>query len=299
VGTPTQTATPVPASTQADFELNHTAWDIEWFTIADGPVFDQPVGTKTTFPAEFAEDWGSGTVAADRLDRIGFRGTSQIYVLPDSGPITFNIAGNNGFRFWIDSLMVFDRWERLEDGQGLRRAQSSTLLTPGLHSFLLEWYEWDEGASVSFAMNEPDVLTWCQREGEAEPPSNTVWDIQWYANRDFATATGSERRPPTFDFSLSNATRAFKATATIHVAEPGGQFVKFTVGNDDGAILYVDGEVAISDWGGGSYRTNNVTVPLSPGTHELELWYWNGQSFFGSARISFDVEPNDVIIWCE
>jgi hypothetical protein len=61
--------------------------------------------------------------------------------------------------------------------------------------------------------------------------------------------------------------------------------VNFTVGSDDGAILYVDDKKVVDLWADHPYTVARQSLPLEPGPHTLRLDYFQGG---GDARISFD-----------
>ena len=212
------------------------------------------------------------------------------------------VSGNNGFRLNVDDQPLIDSWERLVDGEGLRSREVVVHLQSGVHKLQLEWYEWDEGASVSFSVDDPGVLAWCQAGDQVRDANGTAWEVQWYKTKALKAPTQTETFPATFDKSYYDETRAFVAKAELNVPGTKERFVEFGVGSDDGAMLLVDGQVVIDDWGGGSYSTTaTASALLSPGKHNLKLRYWNQAALLGLgvARISFDVKPSDVLLWCE
>jgi len=137
----------------------------------------------------------------------------------------------------------------------------------------------------------------------------TTWNVRWmtvqylqYAAQ-FVSEVGGSQFPSTFSYDWADGTLydgysdwvGFQATAKINMQRQGGGSVTFTVGCDDGARLYLDGNIIIDDWSWGSYRSHNVTVNLTPGKHTLMLEYWEG---YVLAEVSFYCDP-DILEWQE
>ncbi|MEL7252910.1 MAG: PA14 domain-containing protein [Pseudomonadota bacterium] len=68
-------------------------------------------------------------------------------------------------------------------------------------------------------------------------------------------------------------------TGTVEVTESGT--FDFHLGGDDGAILYVNGEPVIIDDGEHGYRTRSGEIELEPGTHHIEVRYFENYGHAG------------------
>ena len=293
--TPTATPTPSPTATPdpfagAVFMLQSTRWQVEWFTL-DQNKLSLPLGSTSTLSAEFSQEAVG--------QRIGFRANATIYTSPTAGPIAISVSGREGFLLRVDDELLIDAWEPLPGGDGTRSERTVVALQSGVHRLELEWYVLETGASASFTVDEPTSLAWCQSGERTKEATRTVWDVQWYESRDLIVPIRIETLPATFDLILPNVTQAFVARAVINVPGEDDRLLEFQVGNDDGAMLLVDGLVVIDDWEGGSYRTTQVGAVLSPGNHSLELRYWNQAAFLENGRVSFDIVSSDVFVWCE
>jgi len=44
--------------------------------------------------------------------------------------------------------------------------------------------------------------------------------------------------------------------------------------SDDGARLYIDGQLVINDWNDHASRTDTITKYLSAGTHNIKMEYY-------------------------
>jgi hypothetical protein len=290
--TPTATPTPSPTATPDPFAgvvftLHSTQWQVEWYSL-DQNQLSLPLGSTSTLPGEFSQEAVG--------QRIGFRANATIYTSPTMGPITISVSGREGFLLRVDDQLLIDAWE---EGDGIRSERTVAALESGIHTLELEWYVLETSASASFTVDEPTTMAWCQSGERTKDATRTVWDVQWYESRDLLVPVRKETLPPTIDSILPNVTQAFVARAVINVPGADDRQLEFQIGNDDGAMLLVDGQVVIDDWEGGSYRTSQLGAVLSPGNHSLEFRYWNQAEFLGKARVSFDIDSSDVFVWCE
>jgi hypothetical protein len=293
--TPTATPTPSPTATPdpfagAVFTLQSTRWQVEWFSL-DQNELSLPLGSTSTLPGEFSQEAVG--------QRIGFRANANIYTSPTMGRIAISVSGREGFLLRVDDQLLIDAWEPLPEGDGIRSERTVAALQSGVHRLELEWYVLETSAGASFTVDEPTTLAWCQSGERARDAIRTVWDVQWYESRDLIMPVRIDTLPARFDRILPNVTQAFVARAVINVPGADDRLIEFQVGNDDGAMLLVDGQVVIDDWEGGSYRTSQVGAVLSPGNHSLELRYWNQAAFLGNSRVSFDIGFPNVFVWCE
>ncbi|WP_375230671.1 PA14 domain-containing protein [Roseobacter sp. S98] len=76
-----------------------------------------------------------------------------------------------------------------------------------------------------------------------------------------------------------------RITGDIDVDE-GGSF-KFFLGGDDGVVLFINGEEVVTDDGLHGYRTRNGEIELEPGTHQVEVRYFEN---YGHAGLKLEWE---------
>ncbi|WP_298836771.1 PA14 domain-containing protein [uncultured Roseobacter sp.] len=76
-----------------------------------------------------------------------------------------------------------------------------------------------------------------------------------------------------------------RITGEIDVDE-GGSF-KFFLGGDDGVVLFINGEEVVTDDGLHGYRTRSGEIELEPGTHEVEVRYFEN---YGHAGLKLEWE---------
>ena len=70
-----------------------------------------------------------------------------------------------------------------------------------------------------------------------------------------------------------------KITGDVTVEE--GGVYNFYLGGDDGVVLYVNGAEVVEDDGLHSYRTRSGEIELEPGTHEIEIRYFENYGVAG------------------
>jgi hypothetical protein len=116
------------------------------------------------------------------------------------------------------------------------------------------------------------------------------WQRVWYDYEFDCLGNTPDETNTQFDNNWGTGTVAygkgdyiqFQSSRSINFGTAGTY--RFTLGNDDGAELYIDGVLKISDWTSGSYRTHSVDVSLTAGYHNFQInWY----EATGSARVSF------------
>jgi hypothetical protein len=272
------------------FTLKTTQWEVAWFTL-DQNELSLPLNIISTLPGAFSE-YPVGQF-------IGFRASATIHTSPAAERIAIELSGKDGFLLWVDDQLVIDAWEPLTSGDGFRSERAVVALPSGTHRLDLEWYVLEAGATASFSVDEPHALAWCELEGSIREATRTLWDAQWYESRELIMPVRADTFTATFDMILGNLTQAFVATTEINVSGTDEQFLEFQIGNDDGAMLLLDGQIIFDGWEGRPYGVTEVGALLSPGNHSLELRYWNQATFLGNSRVSFDVSSPDVLLWCE
>jgi len=133
---------------------------------------------------------------------------------------------------------------------------------------------------------------------------NTEWDVIWKTftpEGEWGGEVGRSTFPSTFTYDWGTGKVydvygdyiGFSATAIIYVPRTGP--VSFTIGSDDGSLLYIDGQKVIDLWWDHGYITKTVVVDLSEGKHYLGLLYYER---IGGAKVSFTAD-SDVLTWEE
>ena len=133
----------------------------------------------------------------------------------------------------------------------------------------------------------------------------TRWNVTWYAIEGSGEwkFIGEEVLPARFDRQWSRYSELYKgytdnvgfvAHAVIYMNRTGS--VAFTLGSDDGSILYVDSDVAIDLYSPHRFMQESVTVnQLLNGYHDLTIRYFERS---GEASVHFDCDQ-DITGWEE
>ncbi len=190
----------------------------------------------------------------------------------------FTVTGDDGVRLYVDGQLRIDKWIL----QPPTTYTADVFLSAGNHEVKLEYYE-NNGGAVA-------LLSWTSVGGAnclANVPADR-WRGEYYNN---TTLTGSVAMVRddgagflNFDFGAGSPSSACGVSAdnfsarwarTVNFAQ---DIYRFSVTVDDGARLYVDGQLVIDRWiiQPGAYTAD---VPLSAGNHEIKLEFFEAGGF--------------------
>jgi hypothetical protein len=131
---------------------NGQKWARIWYVYSGnrGSPWSQVLGSgPDESNLNFDKNWGSGTVAYGRSDRIGFVSTRTVNL--SAGSWTFTVGGDDGVRLYVDGKLVINGWKnQAYTTYTYKTSFSST----GDHSLRLEWYEYTGNARVSFNLKQ-------------------------------------------------------------------------------------------------------------------------------------------------
>jgi PA14 domain/Ig-like domain from next to BRCA1 gene/SdrD B-like domain len=117
-------------------------------------------------------------------------------------------------------------------------------------------------------------------------PGTTVtggWSAEYFSNRDLRGAPAIKRTDPAIDFNWGSGSPDLAIPADSFSARWTGStsfemaVYRFHVIVDDGARLYVDGNLLIDSWVAGSKRELTRDVGLARGNHSLRLEYFENR----------------------
>jgi glucose/arabinose dehydrogenase len=249
---------------------------------ANRDLIGTPALTRVDDAVDF--DWGSGG-PSDSLPVNNFsaRWTKTIDVA-DAGAYKFSVTSDDGARLYIDGQLVLDRWVL----QGRTTNTVNRQLPAGPHQVVLEYFEANGDAVARF-----DYAPTTESAPPLGPPADP-WAAEYYANRDLAGTPVLTRNDPKIDFDWSGGSPAggvpadnFSARWTKSVTLTDATAYKFTVTGDDGVRLFVDGQKILDKWVTQSRTTYTVSKPLSAGTHQVVLEYFEA---VGDAVAKLDYE---------
>ncbi|MCY3709927.1 MAG: PA14 domain-containing protein [Caldilineaceae bacterium] len=261
--TATPTNTPVPTPTP----LIITDWRGDYWNNPNqsGP----PVLTRNDLVIFF--NWGEGT-AASNLGVDHFSARWQRTLNFEAGIYRFNVEVDDGFRLYIDNVLVLDEWE-----EGAARTYTVDVpLSTGFHTIQVDYFERTGVALMRF---------WWERND-----SFSGWKGEYFGNRGLQGNPVLVRDEPQIDFNWGEGRPAANLPADHFSArwqrrvsfEPGTY--RFFLRIDDGARVYLDSQLILDAWEDGADRTVNVDVTLPGGERALQVEFFESS---GVARISF------------
>lgn len=142
--TTTTTTTTLPGPPLYDYCANNGGawtfnwgpglWDAEYFT-------DQNLSSTPVLDTDSSVNFNWGNAGPHQLDPqvndFSIRWTQQINVAADC-MIDIRAGGDDGFRLWVDGDPKIDNWS---DHAYLTARHDDLVLTTGLHTVTMEWYE--------------------------------------------------------------------------------------------------------------------------------------------------------------
>jgi hypothetical protein len=240
-------------------------WRGEYYGNAD--LAGQPVLLRNDSTIAF--DWGRGAPdAVLPIDEFSARWTR---VLPfEEGLYRFHIWVDDGVRLYVDDKLVADEWQ---DG-ARREVTVDHQMSAGNHSLRVEYYERSGDALIHI---------WWEK-----PAAYPDWRAEYWPNTGLDGSPALVRNDPAVDFNWAwsgpgegipadnfsvrwtRATQFDRATYRFHVLV------------DDGARLWVDGNLVIDEWIDGAAREKTADYALTQGKHDLRVEYYEN---VGSAQI--------------
>ena len=197
----------------------------------------------------------------------------------NAGDYTFNMTSDDGSRLYIDGQLVLNDWS----DHAARTKSVTKTMTAGTHNIKMEYYEAYGGAIAK--------LNWNQTGSSAgsggtvtPPPVNPPTTVGGFVGNYFRDKNLSQlaltRNDGSINFTWNDASPDPSLPKDLFSARWTGDF-SFTAGNhtfnmtsDDGARLYIDGQLVINDWNDHASRTDTITKYLSAGTHNIKMEYY-------------------------
>ena len=271
--TPTVTPTPTPSATPTITPLPTptpliiTDWRGDYWNnpTQSGP----PQLTRNDLVIFF--NWGEGTADTSLgVDHFSARWHRTLNF--DAGIYRFNIEVDDGFRLYIDNILVLDEWE-----EGATRTYTVDVpLSTGLHTIQVDYFERTGVALMRF---------WWERN-----ESFSGWKGEYFGNRDLQGNPALVRDEPQIDFNWGEGRPATNLPAD-HFSVRWRRRVSFEAGTyrfflrmDDGARALLDNQLILNEWEDGADRTVNVDVTLPAGERALQVEFFESS---GVARVSF------------
>ena len=237
--TPTVTPTPTPSATPTITPLPTptpliiTDWRGDYWNnpTQSGP----PQLTRNDLVIFF--NWGEGTADTSLgVDHFSARWHRTLNF--DAGIYRFNIEVDDGFRLYIDNILVLDEWE-----EGATRTYTVDVpLSTGLHTIQVDYFERTGVALMRF---------WWERN-----ESFSGWKGEYFGNRDLQGNPALVRDEPQIDFNWGEGRPATNLPAD-HFSVRWRRRVSFEAGTyrfflrmDDGARALLDSQLILQRMGG-------------------------------------------------
>jgi len=268
--TPVQTATPRPTPTPTQTPAD--VWTAEYYGNMD------LAGTPLVIREEsaIAFEWGEGSPHhLLHVDHFSARFTRAFDLTP--GYYRISVVADDGVRVYVDGEKVIDAWN-----SSTRRLASYDMLLSGEHTIRIEYFENGGGAALYFGLEALPLGKTTPTPSPMPLPSPTpseMWQAAYYGNpvlEGTPLVTGEEEQI-TFDWKegsphhLLDVDR-FSAVFTRTLELPRGTYRLHLV-VDDGARIYVDGELVLDEWQVGIRRHTIQDVELG-GKHTIRVEYF-------------------------
>ncbi|MBN1660675.1 MAG: hypothetical protein JXA93_19925 [Anaerolineae bacterium] len=251
---PTPTATRVPPTATA---VQITDWRGEYY---DNPSLQgQPDLVRNDRVVDF--DLGAGERPAPGIPAEKWSARWSRSWTFEAGNYRFQLVVDDGARLWVNGNLMIDAWE-----DGAPRELAANLYLSGQASIRLEYYNHLGPGRVR--------LHW---ERVSDYPE---WKGSYYPVRDLSGTPRFERNDPAIDFDWGGGSprsdmpvEDFSVRWTRRLQLSQGGTYRFLVVSDDGARLWVDGQLLIDRWQDG-YTTDEATINLAAGGHDVRLEYY-------------------------
>jgi len=252
-------------------------------------------------------EWGEGS-PHPAIQRDGFSARFTRRLQFARGDYRLTAVADDGVRVWIDGRVVIDAWQ-----PGIRRAFTHVVTLDGAHDLRVDYFEQGGAAALGLGWEliSPPVPT---ATATVAPPTSTptqtpvpptptpsptptqvpanIWIGEYYSNTDLigTPLVTREEQAVAFEWgegsphpSLPND--RFSARFSQRVTLSPGIY-RLGLVMDDGARLYVDGQLVIDEWRATVRRHVVADMPLG-GEHVIRIEYFeNG----GAAALYYGLE---------
>ena len=191
----------------------------------------------------------------------------------------FTVTVDDGMRLFVDDKLVHEAWH----DQVATTHEVDVQMTAGMHPVRLEYYERTSRATLwlrwrplpAGAVATPRVVP------VAPQPPTDAFKLQFFNNVNMSGSPVLTKVVPVgqrFDWGAGSPgpqvrkdNFSARMEGIFHFTE--GPY-RFSITLDDGARLYIDGDLAIDAWADFPSRTNSADVEMSAGAHHIRLEYY-------------------------
>jgi hypothetical protein len=249
-----------------------TDWLGEYF--ANTAVAGEPVLVRNDVAIDF--NWGVGSPAESiPIDGFSARWRRQLEFV--GGTYHFDLAADDGVRFWIDGKLYVDEWHESTP----QTYSFDARFSGGSHALQVEFFESVGGAMVQ--------LEWNRVVPPTTTPAPTVtpslvdgWRGEYYATQGLQGEPVLVRQDADLAFDWGSGSPSpeipvdsFSVRWTIDAWLPAGRYRVFLEVNE-GARYWLDGQLLIDEWHKSTGETYVVEVVLQEGFHSSKVEYFEG-----------------------
>jgi single-stranded DNA-binding protein len=251
-------------------------WLGEYFnnaTLSGSPVFRR--NTRS-----IAFNWGSGSPSRYiARDNFSARWT-RTFNLP-SGVYRFRAVSDDGVRVWVDNTPVIDAW-----ADGPARVHEADVTLSGLRTVRVEYYERSSVASIRLTIGFVSATSGAS--------SGNDWRAEYFNNLTLEGSPSLVRQDAAVNFDWGTGSPnpqviadGFSArwTRKLNGVIPGYYNIGLRV--DDGARVFVDGNLVVNEWRDGAPRNVGANVYLTDGS-TMRVEYYDRS---GGALIQLSIFP--------
>ncbi len=257
-GMPTRTPRPQPTLPPPPVEPTITDWRGAYYNNPN--LQGQPVMIRNDQQIDF--DWQMESPAPE-VNRDNFSVLWTRNQNFDGGNYRFTLQVDDGARFYLDNQPVIDQWH-----DGPTQFVVELYVTPGTHSLRMDYFE-----HIGWALAR---LSW-QRIDASYPE----WKAEYFSNPDLSGSPVLVRNDAWVDFNWGNGVPGpgvpadnFSVRWTRRLHFDDGNY-RFSAKVDDGARLWVDGQLLIDQWHDSGATTYVSDRSLSSGDHDVRLEYYD------------------------
>lgn len=180
-----------------------------------------------------------------------------------AGVYRFTATMDDGMRVWVDDTLIIDSWY---DSQ-MHTITADFYLAAGDHTVKVEYYEKSGGAIAK--------LDWTTISGAAG-----IWQGEYFNNTSLTGVPVLVRSDNAIDFNWSGSPGSgvwadeFSVRWTGSVNLDPGTY-RFSVTTDDGARLWVNGQLLIDEWRAQATATYTAEITLSGGAAQVQMEYFD------------------------
>lgn len=201
------------------------------------------------------------------------------------GNYTFTATTDDGMRVWVGDSLLIDAWYPQP-----AKTYTATIYLSGTYPLRVEYFE-QSGQAVA-------MVNWRAATQPPPPPPSEFWIGKYFNNPNLLSPPLCEQSTPYINFNWSGSSPGCGIPGTFfsvrwdsvrNAIVTGFYSIYLTV--DDGARVYVDGNLILDAWREQPPTQYATTVYLTAGPHTWRVEYFQAA---GGAQISLNIVPGVI-----